>query len=81
MKHEDWSVWHTRVLHPADDLLIDAAITVWNGEVPEDGPSSLQPRVGKLELGRTWWVLQLPAHLRHNEVRARLRMQQSGTNP
>lgn len=64
----DW--YRTRVIHPDDAGLVDAAIVVWNGELP-DAPEECLPQARKFDFeGRSWWVLIMRGPLTHDEVRA-----------
>lgn len=66
----------SRVLHPEDSYLIEAARLIHNGDMPEpEGPASAYPRAWCYEGLHRWWVLELPAHLTHEHVRRVMREQ------
>lgn len=66
--------WQTRVLHPEDTPLINAARLVWNGEIA-DADNGFAPRVWQWEQNHTWWILELPLPYDHAQVRRLMRAQ------
>lgn len=70
LRHAD-ADWHrTRIIHPDDAGLEQAAIVVWNGELP-DAPEECLPQARKFDFeDRVWWVLIMRGPLTHEEVRA-----------